>query len=770
MIPILFDKTAATFTTNGIGRLTDCISARVHEERNGAFDLTIEMPVNGIHVDDIELGSIIMAKPSPKRSSQPFEVDSIIKHMGSMTVEIHASHLSYRLNKIPVMPFTAYSAASAMAGLKTNSAEPNPFTFTTDKTLTVTYKQTLPSSCRNRLLGEQGSILQTYRGEYLFDAWTVRLLAARGLDNGVEIRYGKNLTSLDQDNNIENTITGILPFWTGMAGEKETVMWLPEIVLYSDNADLYPYKRTAVIDFSGEFSEKPTEAQLRAVGKKYIEDNGIGTPVVSLDVSAVTLAQTTDYQSTKMAEEVDLCDIVTVIFPQFGASTKAKITEIDFDVLRERLINFHVGDTRNTLAQTIAGTTTQIEQSQTDQQTWMMQALAQATAVINGDLTGASVTTQTDVNGNPVGLVFMDTTDPATAKNCIRINSNGIGFSTNGPSGPYTSAWTIDGTLDMSQINVINIDAGSITVGTMSFDRIKGGTAILGGLNNGNGALYVYDSNLNLIGRLSNTGLYAKTGTIGPFKVLETSFQMGNYVNDDYAGAMLFSDYGIQLKTIRNISGYDYLSRAELTGSRLIWYAVYMPGIGSWDRSRYVYIQRNNNLAEVVYNDSDGYNRTYMNGLATIMQKSLSISGDLTVGGTKNRKVNAGEYGDRLLYAYETASPFFGDIGEGQIAEDGLAYIVIDPALAGTITTDSYQVFIQAYGSGGIYVKERHPDHFVVAGDPGERFAWELKAKQADYDQARLDPAAEKFTVPQGLYGESAACHLQDIYEERVLS
>lgn len=465
MIPVLYPKNAATFTTNGLGRLTDCVSAVVHEKRNGAFELELEMPVDGNHFSDIEYGSIITAKPSPTRSSQPFVVYSIEKTMSDMMAVVRCEHISYRLSLIPVMPFTATSASQAMAGLLTNSAESNPFSFTTDVTRAGTYTQTVPSSVKNRMLGEQGSILQVYQGEYLFDGFTVSLLTARGINRGTTIRYGKNLTSLEQEINIQNTITGIVPYWTGMEGEDQSVMWLPEIVLYSAHAADFPTARTVCVDLSGKFDAKPTEAELRAAGQKYILENDIGIPQVGFDVGFVTLAQTTDYKGIALAERIDLCDTVTVFFPDFGIQTAAEVTEIKFDVLRERYTKVHIGAISTKLSETIANTSQAIQNSESKQTTSFLQALEQATAVINGDLTGASMITQTDANGNPVGLIFMDTTDPDTAVNCIRINANGIGFSNSGVVGPYSSAWLIDGTLDMQQINVINLSANSMTTG-----------------------------------------------------------------------------------------------------------------------------------------------------------------------------------------------------------------------------------------------------------------------------------------------------------------
>ena len=476
MIPILYAPTETVFTSNGLGRLTDATECVIHEQRNGCFDMTIEMPVTGLHFEDIQKGSFIKANPSPTRTAQIFEVVSITKNMDDMMAEIYCQHVSYRLNRIPVKPYTADSAYNALRGMVNNSVETNPFSVYTDVTRAGTYKHKIPSSAKACLQGEAGSILQIYQGEYLFDNFDIYLYANRGIDRGTQIRFGKNLQELEMEESLEGVITGIMPYWEGKNGSTDVVMMLPEYVVYSSNASSFPNARTEVVDFSGYFDSQPTETQLRDAANDYITRNNIGVPKVDWDVEFATLAQTTEYSGIALLERMDLCDIITIIFEGFGVSVQAKIVETYFDVLKDRYRKVHVGDERFTLAQTIASTFGQIEQSEAKTETIFTQALAQATALLNGDLTGSSMKTLTDANGNPIGLIIMDTNDPQTAVNCIRINAAGIGFSNSGPSGPYSSTWTISNTLDMSTINVVHINASSIDAGSLSADRISGGT------------------------------------------------------------------------------------------------------------------------------------------------------------------------------------------------------------------------------------------------------------------------------------------------------
>lgn len=158
---------------------------------------------------------------------------------------------------------------------------------------------------------------------------------------------------------------------------------------------------------------------------------------------------------------------------------------------------------------------------------------------------------------------------------------------------------------------------------------------------------------------------------------------------------------------------------------------------------------------------------------ATIDQNTLTInnvkvSGSLEVEGTKSRVASTSDYGDRQLYCYETPTPYFGDIGEGEIADDGNCYIFIDPIFAETVTASQYQVFLQAYGSGELFVKDRKSNYFIVSGTPGLKFGWEMKAKQAGFDQLRIKQEIGDDEIKQqnNNFADLAVAHIKSIQDE----
>lgn len=464
MKPILFPSTATEFTTQGLGALSDAISCIVTEERNGLYELEMQYPQSGIHFSEIQNRCIIYAIPSPYREAQPFRVYRITRPINGIAT-IYAQHISYDLAGIPVNPFTAGSAAEALSGMASHAAVESPFSFWTDKSTTANFSVLVPSASRSVLGGVEGSILDVYGGEYLFDKFFVRLYNQRGNDNGVVIRYGKNLTDVEQDANISSVATGVLPYWVGAEGE----LVQGNIV----NVDgTFDFVRIMTIDFSSDFENQPTASELETRAMQYIKSNKIGVPSVSISVSFVQLEQTEEYKDLALLEKCDLCDTVTVQFEALGINAKAEIVRIITDVLLERYESVEVGDIRANIAYTIADQQQKIEKAPTTSA--MQQAINNAT----NWLTSADgyVIAVKDDNGTWKEILFLDTPSAETAKNVLRINTNGIGFSTNGINGPYRNAWTIDGSLVADFITTGVLTANLIKAGVLQ--SLNGATSI----------------------------------------------------------------------------------------------------------------------------------------------------------------------------------------------------------------------------------------------------------------------------------------------------
>ena len=231
----------------------------------------------------------------------------------------------------------------------------SPFTFTTDITNSETvYFQNTLKNLRQCLGGTQGSILDLFGGEYEWDNYTVNLWSHRGSDNGVALRYAKNITDLNQEESIENTVTGVIPYWQN---SDATVSFYGDIQ-YTSTASQYAYHRTEILDLSSEFQTAPTLAELNQARQNYILRAEIGNPEKNIQVSFIDLSQTTE----GIAETVDLCDIVHVIYEPLGITYDAKVIKTIWDVLRDRYSSIEVGTVRSTFSKTIASTIGEIHE------------------------------------------------------------------------------------------------------------------------------------------------------------------------------------------------------------------------------------------------------------------------------------------------------------------------------------------------------------------------------------------------------------------------
>lgn len=331
-----------------------------------------------------------------------------------------------------------------------------------------------------------------------------------------------------------------------------------------------------------------------------------------------------------------------------------------------------------------------------------------------------------------------------------------------------------------------NKDGISISKGT-----IQGPNVTLGGLNNVDGVLTVNDANGNVIGTWDKDGISLERGTIsgpliqvggannanGTLQILDsTGTVKGTWDNDGFrvSNTQANAKYETWIDNAGVIHNYTYLNNvlaygldindANVTFSDDIQTLSYIGGrtgenfivcLGSY-QDKAISCVKSSGSIEVELLDN------------VTIRGDLSVDDDLDVNGAKNRVVDCGEYGKRRMSAYETPTPMFGDVGEGEIGEDGLCYVAIDPVFARTIADGLYQVFLQKYGDGDCWVKERRGGWFVVQGTPGMAFGWEIKAKQRDFDQRRMDKAQQRFAVPQQRYGSDAAEYVVRLRNGRV--
>ena len=459
MVPIL--STDFPVVGNGLGGLPDCLECVVTHEINGIYELMLKYPLTGVNFSQIYPNAIIMAKPDNSTGAQPFRIYRITKPLNGI-VTIYARHLSYDMSGIIVEPFLAMSLSQALTRAAANCTPSCPFTLATTRTVASSFMLSTPRPLWKLMGGEEGSLLDRYGGEWDFDGLTATLKNELGQDRGVEIRYGKNLTELEQDATLEATYSGVYPFWANESTDElvtltEKFISIPGSVVHN---------RLLILDCSGDFEEAPTESELRDHTNAYISRNSLGVRKVSWKVSFVSLAQAGEYETQALLEEVRLGDTLSVFYEALDINAKSRVVKTEFDCLNEKYKAVTIGRVKQNLADIIVEQSDEIENAGKDLvNTRDALDKAQKDATYSITHGGGQFRFVYDSDNNVVEILSMDDPRIDYATNVWRWNGGGFGFSPNGYNGPYTLALLPTG----------EIVADFITTGTLTANVIRAG-------------------------------------------------------------------------------------------------------------------------------------------------------------------------------------------------------------------------------------------------------------------------------------------------------
>ena len=350
MIPILYESDEINFTSNGIGRLRDCIRCEVTEERNSIYEAEFDYPVNGQHFSDIKCGRIITVEHDETGDVQPFDIYSYSMPINGV-VTFHAQHISYRQNGITVIANSSSSGEtirSAFAKIKSGSPS-NPFNYYSDMTgqHLMSAFDLIPRTARQLLGGVEGSILDAFGGEYEWDKFNVNLWKSRGQVKDYTIRYGVNLLDYQEELDCSGVYTAVMPYWTG----DDVIVWGD----MQESGQLSYNGRTICIplDVTDKFEGQPTKAQVEAAAQAYMTANQPYLPSQNIKIDFIKLADSEEYSSFEGLQEFGLCDSVKVVFPMYGQTGTFKIVKVVWDVLLERYISMELGNLGTSLSEAL---------------------------------------------------------------------------------------------------------------------------------------------------------------------------------------------------------------------------------------------------------------------------------------------------------------------------------------------------------------------------------------------------------------------------------
>ena len=350
MIPILYESYETEFTSNGLGRLRDAVSVVVTEERNSVYECDFSYPVDGVNYDRIQLGRVIAVKHDESNDVQPFDIVSCSRPINGL-VEYHAVHISYRQSAMTTAGITGINTLTGAFDYLSKAYPENPFIYESDIE-TDNYLASadgIPRSVRSILGGVEGSLLDTYGGEYEWDKWTVRLWKERGQDRNFTIRYGLNMTEYKEELDYSEAYTAVVPYWAGTGDNGSNIVVKGSMI--DSGQRLYGHRANCVpLDVTDKFQNKPTVADVNNAGKNYMALHQTYLPQQSITVDFVRLTDSPEYANFAQLQVCKLCDKINVVFPRYNMSGKFKIVKTVYDVLNERYTEMELGTLSTSLA------------------------------------------------------------------------------------------------------------------------------------------------------------------------------------------------------------------------------------------------------------------------------------------------------------------------------------------------------------------------------------------------------------------------------------
>ena len=478
---LLYEDTATTFETLGL-KVLQPVSAIVRKEDNGDYYLEYRDKAVNAH---LYVKGMIIAVDTPW-GRQAFRIDN--PRVKGSKVDFKAWHVFYDAENYIVADsyVVEQNANYALDHLNTATDATSPFTTTSDVTAIRSLRVV-----RDSLYKAVLQVVERWGGHIDVDNYEIGVKTVVGTDRGVTISYGKNITGYGITEKWDDVVTKLLP--VGKDG------LLLDTTYVENNPDDYNQPYTKVLTFSQ--NDIKEDAYRDETTGEVDTDAFIEALKVNLLAQATTyLAENhlpkVNYSFDAFIEGIsDIGDVIRVNHPRLNAPLVTNVLAIEYNAVAERIDKVEFGNFNPKLDGFASAQTATVDDKvaslKTEVGDTLTNRLLDATNSINGILGNSYVIYEGDQ------ILVVDALPKETAVNVMRINAGGIGFSTDGINGTFTSAWTIDGTLDMQQINVINLVA----------DRIKGGSLRLGFYEGNSGLIELYDEFGNEVGQIDENGV-----------------------------------------------------------------------------------------------------------------------------------------------------------------------------------------------------------------------------------------------------------------------
>ena len=483
----VYDATEKLFNNNGI-KVIRPLFAQITKIDNSDYYIELEDVLD--NSEYYQKGLIITVPVPWSKDPQGFRCDN--PTIQNNRISCKAWHLSYDSENYVINSATATekNCNDALNHYHDNTDTESPFTVSSDISLsktTVMERVTLFDVFTALISADN------YGGHWYRDNFKFEIRSSIGEDRGVGLAYNKNISDIKVEENWDNVCTKLLPYVVD--GDTTITLDQTYIDLGESEYDI-PFTKTVKFDHNLKKEEYSTEADFVSAVKGWLSAEAVNY------LHANKFPQINYSVSANLDNVSDVGDKIIVKHPKCRQDIPTEVISFKYDAIRERYTTVEFGNFKKevkNLTQEVASIARKDSDKKIDETKNLLQdQLDTSTSRINSVLSGSFVIN----NGNEI--LVIDKLPKEEAVYCLKINNAGIGFSTTGIYGTFTSAWTIDGTLNMQAINVINLTAS----------LIKGGTLKLGGVNNASGTFELYDNSNRLMALMDRTGLtvYATNG------------------------------------------------------------------------------------------------------------------------------------------------------------------------------------------------------------------------------------------------------------------
>lgn len=740
----IYDKNDANnlaehlYDTQGLGALSDWLTATVSNKLNGAEIFQGTYPISGTNADLIVEGRIIQCYVDENRAKQRLRIYYAKTSVIGNTIEVKAEPIFNDIRKSVLNKYDSgtekITATQAWQNAKVlaKPAIPSQFSFSSlvDTLANVKIEK---ANFLEFFGGKEGSILDRFHGEFLKDNNTLRHEKSLGTDHKIKAIYTKNLTGLDLEIDAQSVLVGVYPFISS-SSEGEDEITLPEEVIFTDYVDDYPAGYVSFVDFK----DKATDvATLREAAKDWLKTNiDKQKPQVSGSIELVPLRHQRGYEKFVDLEKVSMGDGVDVYHPQLKVNMSARIVEYTFNVLTNSYDKLVVGNVKTNFLENTENNVSNLINDAIDQ----LKNGGEISDLIN-DIVDHQTDMITGQNGGyvlldpkeaPSRILIMDTPDKNTARNVLQINNAGIGFSKTGINGTYETAWTLDG----------GFNASFITAGEIVGITIRGTTLISDGTDyrtsiaNGKMTWYSKKVNKDIMELEARDYVSADAGIVS--YTMKTG---GGFMIRNPQGNLVFStwDNGNNRPFLSfGAPNFRYSNASYVTSGDGSSLSINGSAGNSWEFKV---------AGRTMKFTSDGmltlpgcFFGSWEDGkLARFEQSTVQVYKDFTVRGTKNSTVPTEHYGQRLLNAYETPEYYFADYGEAVTGDDGKVRVDIDPMFAETVNLSRYMTHVTPTELVLCAVTHEDIDHFIIeTSKPNVLVRWNLVAHRLGYEDIRL--------------------------------